>query len=116
MKCKQVELEMPEGHTKDVTVCKTGLLPSYIKGLTNKTDLVLINKYLGDLRELGISHPELYVDIHELNHIKFPEESEYEIRVRSDKEYKEVTGEKINTSVGFLGYTNYVKRLEREFN
>jgi len=54
MRCKQVELVMPEGHKKDVTVCDKVKLPTHIKGATNKTDLILINEYLSDL---GIPNP-----------------------------------------------------------
>jgi len=43
--------------------------------------------------------------IHERNHILHPEESEYEIRRRSDKEYKMITGIKIDTT-GYFSYTN----------
>ena len=118
MRCEQVELKMPEGYKRDVTVCYGVKLPRNVKGATNKTNLVLINEYeyLEDLRKLGIRYPLLYVKIHEFNHIRNSEKSEYEIREMSDKDYEDATGEKINTTIGFPDYRNYIKRLEKEFN
>ena len=105
MKCKEVELEMPEGYKRDVTVCDDVKLPTHIKGATNKTNLILISEYLDDL---GIPYPELYVWIHESNHVKYPRKSEYEIRRMSDREYERKTGIKIDTT----SYFNYIKNLK----
>jgi len=109
MECRQIELEMPEGYKKDVTVCKDVDLPSHIKGATNKEDIILISKYLSDL---DVPDPELYVWIHEFNHMLYPEKTEYEIRRISDKEYKMRTGIEIDTT----SYFSYANHLEKEFD
>jgi hypothetical protein len=116
MDCKEIELEMPGGYKKDVTVCRNVDMPPNIKGATNGDDLILISKYLDDLH---VSDPDLYVMIHEANHIYYPRKSEYEIRVISDRDYYRLTGEKINT-VDYLltneDYKKYADNLIREFD
>ncbi len=116
MKCEEIELDMPGGYKKDVTVCRDVNLPPNIKGVTNGDDLILINRYLSDL---GVSDPELYVMIHEANHIYYPRKSEYEIRVISDRDYHRLTRENINT-VDYLltneDYKKYADNLIREFD
>jgi len=108
MECKQVEVEMPEGYKKDINVCTGIPMPRNIKGMTNKEDLIVISNYLDDL---GISDPELYVFIHELNHIRHPEKSEYEIRKMSDRDYRMITGEETDTTC-YFSFLNYIKKLE----
>lgn len=100
MECRQYEIGF-DGYRKLVDVCKDADLPPYIKGATNKTDKIWINKYLDDLHDIGISDPETYVLIHECFHILHPEKSEYEIRRLSDEEYEYQTGEKIDTTSFF---------------
>ena len=106
MGCTQVEINMPEGYKKKVNVCKTSYLPRNVKGATNKRDLILINEYLDDL---GIKDPELYVWIHERRHMQHPEKGEYKIRLESDEEYYQRTGEKINTAGDYLRYANSMR-------
>jgi hypothetical protein len=116
MDCEEIQLGMPGGYKKDVTVCRNVDMPPNIKGATNGEDLILISKYLDDLH---VSDPDLYVMIHEANHIYYPKKSEYEIRVISDRDYYRLTGEKINT-VKYLSngeeYVRYAERLGKEFD
>ena len=116
MNCEEIELSMPGGHKKDVTVCRNVNMPPNIKGATNGDDLILISKYLDDL---PVSDPNLYVVIHETNHIYFPNKSEYEIRVMSDRDYYRLTGESIDTTKYLSNeeyYTRYIERLSEEFD
>ena len=111
MECRQVEIDMPEGYKKGVTVCDdVGFLPPNIKGVTNKRNLILISRYLHDL---GIPNPKLYVWIHERNHVRHPEKTEYEIREISDKEYYNRTGIRINTTNDYLFYEKVHKSFNR---
>lgn len=116
MNCTDIELNMPEGYKKDVTVCRDVDMPPYIKGATNGDDLILISGYLDDLH---VSDPDLYVMIHETNHIYYPDKSEYEIRVISDRDYYRLTGERINT-VKYLSngedYKRYRECLCKKFD
>lgn len=116
MDCEEIQLGMPGGYKKDVTVCRNVDMPPNIKGATNCDDLILINSYLDDL---PVSDPDLYVTIHEANHIYYPDKGEYEIRVISDRDYYRLTGEKINT-VRYLSngeeYERYAERLGKEFD
>jgi hypothetical protein len=110
MNCEEIQLGMPGGYKKGVTVCRDVDMPPHIKGVTNGDDLILISKYLDDL---PVSDPDLYVMIHEANHIYYPKKSEYEIRVISDRDYYRLTGERINT-VKYLSngeeYNRYAER------
>jgi hypothetical protein len=110
MDCEEIELKMPEGYKKDVTVCRNVDMPPNIKGATNGDDLILISSYLDDL---PVSDPDLYVMIHEANHIYYPDKSEYEIRVLSDKDYHRLTGEKIDTTRYLSNGEEYVRYAER---
>lgn len=111
MYCVPVEIEMPDGYKRNVDLCRDADLPRNIKGVTNKKDKILISKYLDDLYDLGISEPETYVLIHEANHILHPEMSEYQIRKKSDVDYKAITGEKIDTA-GYFRFVEQVKMME----
>jgi len=103
MRCIQTEIPMPGGYKRRVDVCRTSSLPYNVKGATNKRDLILINEYLEDL---NVSDPDLYVWIHERNHMQHPEKGEFKIRRMSDKEYYQKTGERINTALDYLNYLN----------
>lgn len=111
MECRQIELEMPEGYTRNVDVCTDANLPNNIKGMTDKRNKIFINKYLDDLHNLGISDPETYVLIHECFHIIYPEKSEHEIRVMADEEYEWQKGEKIDTT-GYFSFLDNIKKTE----
>lgn len=109
MQCENVKIQMPEGYSKDVKVCTdVEDLPYHIKGMTNKEDLILINKYLGDL---NIGDPKLYVLIHETIHVKYPQLPEYQVRRIADRVYKRRTGEEIDTT----GYLSFAENLESIF-
>jgi hypothetical protein len=119
MQCEKVEIEMPEGYKKEVIECEDVDLPRNIKGETNKIDLILIGKYLEDLKEIGISRPKLFVRIYERYHMKHPEKDEYEIREMTDKEYYRLTGEKVDTTAYLSSgeeYSRYTNKLIRKFD
>lgn len=128
MKCRPVEIEMPEGYTKEVTECnEVRDMPKNLKGVAvYDRDLILINEDLEDLKKLGISNPELYVSIHEKEHFKHPYltgiRGEYKIRKISDKKYEMETGERIDTAIPYLlgifnsFYENFVQNLEKTFD
>ena len=101
-----------EGEVLSIDVLRAPLQPS-IKGVTDKRRYIIINEYLDDLRDMGISDPELMVKIHELYHVIHPKDGEYQTRKNADDEYGSITGEEVDTAGE---YEKWIEGMNNKFN